>query len=552
MAQRFLAAANANGFAKVSAGKPENRHKFGRTLFRPLPLEQIASKVAQAKSMAVGIKPEGQVRWLVVDIDRKVGSKSPYWDERGRNLYTQSLIHAAELAGCRVALIRSSTSKGLHLWILLPEMVHVSRVHHIGQELVARAGMVVKDGSCELFPSEIPWSPDPRKLPESKGIRLPGGHGSALITADGLVDDPCLIYEALQQALEQTVASQEWIGLMAAAEERCQTRLKRGWEQHKTSYVKRPEMPGPWTGSSQSNYLTGEITKVAMAEKAGQPDPVIVAHAIELITNHPGYQACASAKTKREVASGAKVTGWMLYLRRRAAAHGIDEKPRNSEHNQQEQRRVRGQLLAVLREHGEAALALSQRWWKRASGIGSIHTVRKWWGQLGELLQEVMHTPPIKALHHEGRPAGPVVSAVGSGLEAEPVAKAQGDGLDHLAVGSELIKSLDPVPPVASAELATCGANVEERSRFAAPVGIAAQVYEHLARFRRDLLDQREAAAAERERSRLKPGISPPPVKAVAQSPIKPGLDSPLKPGDELRDRRRSQEQSELLAWLSA
>ena len=144
------------------------------------------------------------------------------------------------------------------------------------------------------------------------------------------------------------------------------------------------------------------------------------------------------------------------------------------------------------------------------------------------------------------------VKAVGSGLEAEPAAVAQGDGLLCRAVGSESIKSLDPVPPVAIGEPGSCGANVEERSRFAVPAAFAAQVYEHLARFRRDLLDQREAAAAERERSRLKPGISPPPVKAVAQSPLKPGLDSPLKPGDELRDQRRSREQSELLAWLSA
>ena len=470
--------------------------------------------------MAVGIKPEGRVRWLVVDVDRKVGSKSPYWDERGRNLYLQSLIAATELTGCKVVLIRSSTSKGLHLWILLPEMVHVSRAHHIGQELVARAGMVVRDGSCELFPSEIGWVPKGQAIPESKGIRLPGGHGSALITADGLVDDPGLIYEALQQALEQTTASAAWEALLADAQARCQTRFERGREQRNTCYVKRPEMPMPWTGKHQSNYLTGEITKVAMAEKAGQPDAVIVAHAIDLITSHPGYQEWASVKTKRSVADGSKVEGWMAWLRKRAAGMaGINEKPRNSGHNAEQMQRVRMVLMEQLRAHGEAVLSWSKRELMRATGL-NWRTVLKWWGQLEALLKQVMHTPPIKALHHEGQPVELVLPAVGSGLEAEPAAKAQGDGLDCLAVGSDSIKSLDPVPPAPSAETATCGVIVETQ---AAGLALLAQRCQEL-------------------RARLFP------VKAVGSVDPPPGSKRVMVLSPE---EKRERERAELEAWLA-
>ena len=90
----------------------------------------------------------------------------------------------AEAAGCSSTLIRSSSSGGLHAFIQLPQFLKAHHVHHIGRELVARAGMTPKDGTCEIFPSEMPWVPGAKTRSDysrSRGVRLPGGKGSALI-----------------------------------------------------------------------------------------------------------------------------------------------------------------------------------------------------------------------------------------------------------------------------------------------------------------------------------------------------------------------------------
>jgi hypothetical protein len=456
--------------------------------------------VADANRCAVGIKPEGSIRWLVIDIDAKQGRRSPYWDKHGRNLYLQALQAAAEAAGCRTVLIRSSHSNGLHLWILLPEHQPAWLVHHIGVELTACAGMHKLAAYCEVFPSLMPYVKG-KPLPRSNGIRLPGGKGSALIVDGELNSDPEAIYEALQQAVDATESNPRWDALVSNAHARGLASNAESWSR-KTPYGKlRASMPGPWTGSGQSNYLTGELTKVAMAEMAGHPDEAIIRRAIELIESHPGYQEHASSDTKRVVANGSKVAGWIKTVRTRIGAVGIDERPRNSNHNAEQMDRVRRSLTELLQTFGRSVLGWSKRELQRASGL-NWRTVLKWWDRLEELCEQVMHTPPIKALHHVGA------------------------DLEPLAVPSVESKSLESVPPVASAEQATSGVHLEsQRDGFA------------------DGSSGFLSTVLERCRARLNLGFAP--VKAVDPTPIKAG-------GADVIAARRERERAELLAWLGA
>ena len=386
-AHQFLRAANSHGFARAITGTPERPHKFGGTDYRPWTLERFAGAVANADEMAVGIKPEGELRWLVIDIDAKAKRRSPYWDAMGQNLYLMALQRAAEAAGCRVVVIRSSSSKGLHLWILLPEMTKAHLVHHVGQELVARAGMHVQDGICEIFPSELPWSRSGTP-PQSKGVRLPGGKGSALLVGDAFIDDPQSIYEELLAELDNTEATAAWEALLNDAKARNQSRFDRGRMQRKRSYGKQAAMPGPWTGRGQSNDLIGKLTRVAAIQNPGATEQQIIDAAIELIEAHPGYQQHASRDTKRRVRNGAWPSEWLHCLRKTMSQLPAPERPRDSHRNERLRDEAIAKVTALFNELGDGILELSERAGAAAAGVA-----RATWRKLLPLLRDLVYTP---------------------------------------------------------------------------------------------------------------------------------------------------------------
>ena len=458
VAHQFLIAANSSNWSKVITGTDASPHRRWETPFRPWTIEAIADAVGNAQDRAIGIYPERQLRWLVIDIDRKPGSKSPYWDELGQNLYLQALEAAVEAAGCQSALIRSSNSKGLHLWVLLPEFQPVHRVHHIGRELVERAGMTIKDGTCEVFPSEIRYRKG--RPPGSKGVRLPGGHGSALLVDGCLVTDPQTIWEELLAQLENTEAMPAWEALVADAEARVQQQFSGG--RRKSRYGKRSvAMPAPWTGRHQSMGIVEKITRVADAELAGSPDHLIVDRAVELIQQHQGFEQFASPITKRRVRNGSWPQQWLDVWTRKGQRQAEDhpDRVRDPEHNH----RLRGQsmdkLRAALDEHGEALLELSER-----AAASLLKMTRDTWRKLRKLVpdllrSEVVDTPPIKA---------------------------QDQDLQVQAVGCsrfEFIESAVSVPPARFAESATVGVHLEEQET-SAQNGFESLISSNLSRLR--------------------------------------------------------------------
>ena len=441
VAHQFLIAANASDWSKVITGTDASPHRRWSTPFRPWTIEAIADAVGNAQERAIGIYPERQVRWLVIDIDRKPGSKSPYWDEHGLNLHLQALEAAIEAAGCQSVLIRSSNSGGLHLWALLPEMQPVHRVHHIGRELIERAGMTVKDGTCEVFPSEIRYRKG--RPPGSKGVRLPGGRGSALLVDGALVTDPQTIWEELLAQLQNTEATPAWEALVADAEARVQEQF-RGGCRRKSRYGKRAvSMPGPWTGRHQSMGIVEKITRVADAELAGSPDHVIVDRAVELIQQHEGFEQFASTVTKRRVRNGSWPQQWLDVWTRKGQRQAEDhpDRVRDPEHNQRLRGETMARLQAAVLEHGEELLSLSER-----AAAALLKVTRDTWRKVRNLVpdllrSELVDTPPIKALDQNSQDQ---VSGC-SGFES----------LD-LAVS---------VPPVSSAESATVGVHFQEQER---------------------------------------------------------------------------------------
>ena len=531
-------AINSSNFAYVIRGTdPEATrsktapHKDWKTERSPWSIEQIAEAVGNAQERAIGIYPERQIRWLVIDIDAKQGSKSPYWDEYGQNLYLQALEAAVADVGCRSILTRSSTSKGLHLLILLPAMQPTHLVHHMGQELVARAGMTVQDGICEIFPSEVRWVPGfktkGRCSPRSKGVRLPGGKGSALIVDGALVTDPQSIWEEILNELDNTEATPAWDALVADAQVRVdeQFRVSR---RRKSRYGKRSvSMPGPWTGRHQSMAIVEKITRVADAELAGSPDHVIVDRAVELIQQHPGFDQFASVITKRRVRNGSWPQQWLDVWTRKGQRQAEDhpDRVRDPDHNHRLRGETMAKLTAAVAEHGEALLELSER-----AAAAMLQMTRDTWRKVRKLVPDLLRSelvdpPSIKALHQN--------------LQAE------GTGCSRF----ESFDSAVSVPPVAPAEQETVGVHLQEQKPTHQD-GFSSK-------FARNLASLRDQCGGLFKRKRRKftpidPGEGKRAAKAErdARSPL-PAW-APLEPVILTPDERRARERAELEAWINS
>ena len=220
VAGRFLGAVFSNSRAKVITRLPGADHSW-RSEFRSWSLALIAAAIYNP-ALIVGLRPEGTVRLIVVDIDNKVGYSSPYWHPTGQSRQMRALEREALASGCSVVWLRSSASGGLHALILLPAAVKAWQAHWVAVELVCRAGMRLKPGQCEVFPSQMSYSvsSDPRTWPKSNGVRLPGQEGSALLLGAQLVTSTDAIYSHLLQALDYTEALPSWTELQEAAEAR--------------------------------------------------------------------------------------------------------------------------------------------------------------------------------------------------------------------------------------------------------------------------------------------------------------------------------------------
>ena len=196
-------------------------------------------------------------------------------------------------------------------------------------------------------------------------------------------------------------------------------------------------MPEPWTGKHQSMAIVERLTRIADAELAGCMDHVVVARAVELIQNHPGFEQHASTVTKRRVSNGSWPQQWLDVWTRKGQRQAEDaaDRVRDPEHND----RLRGETLAKIQsaiaEHGEALLEMSER-----AAAALLKVTRDTWRKVRSLVpnllrSELVDTPPIKALDQKS--------------------------LDR-SCGCSCSEDLNPavsVPPIPSAEQATVGVN---------------------------------------------------------------------------------------------
>lgn len=379
---QFLAAAFSNPRAGVITRRPGDGWRSEPAAW---PLERIAAAVHDPGRI-VGIRPEGLIRLLLVDIDRKPDRVSPYWHPYGQSRQLLALEREAAVAGCSVTLLRSSASGGLHALIALPEPVKAWRAHWLALELVSRAGMREAPGACELFPSRIDYSDsaDPASWAQSHGFRLPGQDGSVLICGTRTASDPELIYGELLEALEATEAGPSWEELQEAATA-CQRANRAPRATHRPWTPSRRAHGVRWTAAGQTNQNLARLTSWA---RAAHPEAVTAEALAPLIEaaalNAPGFDQWASEATRREL------SGWchrwaVCSLRRDRAPHAPVPKA-DKHHNRRLFLQTRARLTRAWGKLQAAAKDISQRALADLAGINR-KTLREHWDYWLQLIR---------------------------------------------------------------------------------------------------------------------------------------------------------------------
>jgi hypothetical protein len=372
----------------------------------------------------IGLPMRHHVRLVAADLDNHDREN---WRPDSPRLI--ALIAAAGATGIVPVLVR--TPNGMHLWLALPEAVPIVRAHWVLRELLQRAEV----NSVELFPSLDSGSTiaDAKARPASKGIRLPGQAGSALWVGDRWADDPALIWQELEAALELAEVCPEWEELQqgaAALEQEHKRSCRRFPSRPRSSRRPGGDDPIEWTGTGQSNDLLGRLANRGYRD--GHHDPEALAAYIEAAAlAAPGFDRWASLDTKRQLAG--KARDWAKCCIARPPLARCRSRSNDPNHNDREKARCVAKVAAAAarfgRRLGDKAMGWSERKASEAIGI-TRRTFRK-----------------LKPLWRVRLLAACYASRSVAGTHPSP------KGGDHLAVVS--VESINPSPPV-TADPARC------------------------------------------------------------------------------------------------
>jgi len=352
--------------------RPANGRDGWCTRHRCLDPEAVAVLVMDPAEF-IGLRHRHRTRLVAVDLDNHDREN---WRPDSPRLIA---LHAAAEAGGIVPSLHRTTN-GMHLWLALPEAVPIVRAHWVLRELLQRAE--VDRDSVEVFPSLATGSviADAKARPASNGIRLPGQAGSALWVGDRWADDPILIWQELEAALELAEVCPEWQELQQAAAtlERQHKRSCRRFPSRPRS-SRRPggDAPIEWTGTGESNRHLGTLANRGYRD--GHRDPEALAAYIEAeALAAPGFDRWASPDTKRRLPSWARE--WASACIARPPLAKCRPRSNDPNHNDREHARCVAKVAAAAarfgRRLGDKAMAWSERKAHEAIGI-SRRTFRK-------------------------------------------------------------------------------------------------------------------------------------------------------------------------------
>ncbi|MEM7580634.1 MAG: hypothetical protein AAF316_12455, partial [Cyanobacteria bacterium P01_A01_bin.80] len=235
--------------------------------------------------------------YFVVDIDEK----SRNHPDKSRENYDGILQALEEIGMCRVVVINSSESEGIHLYYFLPYPVYSIALAVAVKQALFQAGYRLKSGQLEIFPNPKHYNPD--KKTSYRSHRLPLQKNSFLLDWDlQPISDSV---ETLLDWADLTASSQdmECLGEALKVAEQwlsAQYYLRRGknsaeqwcWDLEET-------IEQGWTGSGQTNDMLLALAKYGIIFKRHLGEE-LVEYMLSTALSSPGYTEFCNHKHEIE------------------------------------------------------------------------------------------------------------------------------------------------------------------------------------------------------------------------------------------------------------
>lgn len=405
--KKWLQLAFSHEWAEVILKEPGGDWVSAR---RPWKLDRIAAEVVNPRQIA-GLRPEGKVRVIWTDFDKKPKAASRYWHPTAESPELIRLQQEVEQCGCQVTWLVSSASGGLHGVITLPEAVDAWLAHWIGQRLLERSGIEPGQGQAEVFPSHMPYASGEQKdWARSNGFRLPGQEGCKLIAAGNFIEDPEAVYQQLISDFDLTDNCDNWGQLVEQTREKCKTsKFTKPATDKKTFKFGRKTAGVKWTATGQSQQNLARIatwarqrhTHIDSAQELG----AIIKQAV---LNAEGFSEFASEETKKDVMreNGGLCERWARSSLRRPWGNAkavAEEKIGGDKHyNERLYKQSRAKLTRIWKEVKNAA-ELSKNRIAKLAGM-NFRTLQKHWEYWVQLISS-------QPLHPQGNNGGRAAAA---------------------------------------------------------------------------------------------------------------------------------------------
>ena len=416
--RKWLGLAFSHEWAEVILKKPGEDWVSAQ---RPWKLDRIVREVVGTSRIA-GIRPEGRVRVLWVDVDRKPEVASRYWHPTAESPELIKLQQEVESCGCQITWLVSSASGGLHGVITLPEAVDAWLGHWIALRLLQRAGVTPGQGQAEVFPSHMPYASGEQKIwARSNGFRLPGQEGCKLIAAGNFIESPEAIYQQLTCDFELTENCHEWRFLVEESRKDCKGSRwrKQGQDRadKKTFKFSGKTAGVKWAAAGESQQNFARITTWARQKYPNVDCAKTLGVAIrEAVLTAEGFSEFASEQTKKDVMreNGGICERWARSSLRRpwgkAKAVAEEKIGGDKHHNERLYKQSRAKLTRIWK-HTKNAAELSKNKLAQLAGM-NFRTLQKHWGYWVQLISgsssRPLHTGPNNGGDHGQAPLDPM------------------------------------------------------------------------------------------------------------------------------------------------
>jgi hypothetical protein len=170
-----------NGWDWIYADAPSKGSGIEWETIKKYPIAPVEFwTLHQDLSCIIGIRPDSNTRWGVIDLD----AHSKYHPDQNPEALDKILNAFEDIGLCRSLINRSSYSGGLHIYFPLPEARNSFAIACLLKYTLEGAGIKLRSGQCEIFPNVKRYIPQGQGYSVFNGLRLPMQPDTGFIPLD--------------------------------------------------------------------------------------------------------------------------------------------------------------------------------------------------------------------------------------------------------------------------------------------------------------------------------------------------------------------------------